>query len=274
MSGPRLAGKVAVVVGGDGGLGAAVAGALAAAGAVVLSTPAPHGDREIADAVDRAVGRHGGLHILCCAGSEPVPVPTVSGGRPAPSGVGADGTGTGPGPTLGGWDDAMTADVRRVTSAINRAAAPMVAAGGGSIITTVSTRALSGDTVDVAGAAADSAVLTFTRAAAVTLGRSNVRANVVAAGPLDTPAARSALPADYLDAIVASNLIPRLARPDDIAGLVVFLASDGAAYITGQVMRVDGGQLAHLPHYAHMIATGSTTTGGTPARSDDRETET
>ena len=49
-------------------------------------------------------------------------------------------------------------------------------------------------------------------------------------------------------------------EPEDLANTVLFLTSDESAYITGHVIRVDGGQLAHLPHYAYSIDTGMTTT--------------
>ena len=57
-----------------------------------------------------------------------------------------------------------------------------------------------------------------------------------------------------------SDLVPRLGQPDDIAHMALYLASDEASFITGQILKVDGGQLAHLPHFAQMNAMGVTTT--------------
>ena len=70
----------------------------------------------------------------------------------------------------------------------------------------------------------------------------------------------NACPPEILDVIEQSNLVPRLGRPDDIANLALFLASDESSFITGQVIRCDGGQLSHLPHYAYLMAAGATTT--------------
>ena len=64
-----------------------------------------------------------------------------------------------------------------------------------------------------------------------------------------------------VDEIVASNLVPRAGEADDLANLVLFLASDESAFITGQLISVDGGQLAHLPHYAYLQRAENVTTG-------------
>ena len=57
-----------------------------------------------------------------------------------------------------------------------------------------------------------------------------------------------------------SNLVPRLGQPSDVANMALYLASDESSFITGQILKVDGGQLAHLPHFAQMNAMGITTT--------------
>lgn len=131
-------------------------------------------------------------------------------------------------------------------------AAAMADARGGSIITTVSSRALAGDVGGLDDAAAGGSVVALTRGLATTYGKRGVRVNCVV------------VPADASN--VSSNLVPRAFRPDDAALLALFLASDDASFVTGQVLRCDGGQLAHLPHYAALVAAGVSTAGTVATR--------
>jgi NAD(P)-dependent dehydrogenase (short-subunit alcohol dehydrogenase family) len=62
------------------------------------------------------------------------------------------------------------------------------------------------------------------------------------------------------DAIVLNNLIPRAGRAEDLAHAVLYLVSDEASFVTGQLISIDGGQMAHLPHYSYLISTGAMTT--------------
>ena len=75
---------------------------------------------------------------------------------------------------------------------------------------------------------------------AMELGDRNIRVNAVAPGPTDTPGLRK-VPKEMIDAIVANNAIKRVGTPDDMADAVVFLLSDQASWITGQILCVDGG---------------------------------
>ena len=79
-------------------------------------------------------------------------------------------------------------------------------------------------------------------------------------GAVRTPAFVRACPPEIVVEIAKHSLIGRVGEPEDLANAVLFLASDDASYITGHVIPVDGGQLAHLPHYGYMMSTGSTTT--------------
>jgi NAD(P)-dependent dehydrogenase (short-subunit alcohol dehydrogenase family) len=131
------------------------------------------------------------------------------------------------------------------------AARAIAASGGGAIVTIVTTRAVSGDIRGREEAVAGAAVIAGTRAIATEFGKRRVRANTVACAPPDSDP----------DVLRRSTLLPWPGHPDDVASLVVFLASDDASFVTGQVLRCDGGLLAHLPHYAALIASGATTTG-------------
>lgn len=75
------------------------------------------------------------------------------------------------------------------------------------------------------------------------LGGQNIRINAIAPGPTDTEATRNQVGADYVQTLVKDLAIKRPGRPTDMVGACLFLLSDEAAWITGQVLNVDGGQV-------------------------------
>ncbi len=78
------------------------------------------------------------------------------------------------------------------------------------------------------------------------LGGMNIRVNAIAPGPTDTSATREVVHEDYLDPLVQSLMIKRLGAPDDHVGACLFLLSEDAAWMTGQIVAVDGGQIVRL----------------------------
>jgi NAD(P)-dependent dehydrogenase (short-subunit alcohol dehydrogenase family) len=158
------------------------------------------------------------------------------------------------------WDRSMAINARGTMLACKHAVGHMVAGGGGSIINTASNQALSGDLSQTAYGAAKGAVVTLTMSVATAFGKQGVRCNCISPGAIRTPSLLNACPPEILEVIEQSNLAPRLGLPDDIANLALFLASDESEFITGQVIRCDGGQLSHLPHYAYLMAAAATTT--------------
>ena len=75
------------------------------------------------------------------------------------------------------------------------------------------------------------------------LGGQNIRINAIAPGPIDTEANRTTTPAAIVDDIVKRLPLSRIGTPDDLVGMCLFLLSDQAAWITGQIFNVDGGQI-------------------------------
>jgi NAD(P)-dependent dehydrogenase (short-subunit alcohol dehydrogenase family) len=73
-----------------------------------------------------------------------------------------------------------------------------------------------------------------------------VRANTIVPGLIITDAVRAHLPEGVLESLGRTTLTPYLGQPDDIAHLVVFLASEDSRYITGQMIAIDGGMSAHV----------------------------
>src|SRR3954470_1551772 len=75
------------------------------------------------------------------------------------------------------------------------------------------------------------------------LGGQNIRINAIAPGPIDTEANRTTTPKEIVDDIVKGLPLSRMGTPDDLVGMALFLLSDQASWITGQIFNVDGGQI-------------------------------
>jgi NAD(P)-dependent dehydrogenase (short-subunit alcohol dehydrogenase family) len=83
----------------------------------------------------------------------------------------------------------------------------------------------------------------ITQSLARELGHMNIRVNAIAPGPTDTEAARGVVPEFALKSILAQMPLSRQGTPDDLVGTLVFLLSDAASWVTGQIINVDGGQV-------------------------------
>jgi NAD(P)-dependent dehydrogenase (short-subunit alcohol dehydrogenase family) len=115
----------------------------------------------------------------------------------------------------------------------------MRARGGGAIVNQSSTAAW---TYSGFYGLAKAGVNALTQQLAHELGGMNIRINAIAPGPIDTAATRNTVGA-MVDPIVAQLAIKRLGTPDDLVGMCLFLLSDEARWVTGQVFNVDGGQV-------------------------------
>ena len=150
------------------------------------------------------------------------------------------------------WDRTMAVNLRGVMLCTKHVVPAMVAGGRGSIVNTSSGSALAGHSIRSAYGASKGGINVFTQYTATSYGRLGIRCNAVAPGLILTPAARRNLTAEAIDMFERNCLTPRLGEPDDVAALVAFLMSDDAAFITGQIISVDGGALAHSPTYAEV----------------------
>lgn len=116
----------------------------------------------------------------------------------------------------------------------------MVARKKGSIITISSISAFTGNPGQTNYAASKGAAISFTRSLAREVGPMGIRVNTVSPGLIDTEMIASLKP-ELVDGIVKSSSLRRIGQPEEVAEAVAFLASDRAAYITGQCLIVDGG---------------------------------
>lgn len=125
------------------------------------------------------------------------------------------------------------------------AARTMTDGGGGVIINTASTSGLEGMPNIIGYGATKHAIIGMTKTAAIELGRYDIRVCAVAPGGVDTPMTRLDEFGDMnMDDFFRHQPIRRIGRAEEIAGLMVYLASDEASYCTGAVYQIDGGALA------------------------------
>lgn len=258
----RLQSKVAIVTGGGGGIGAAVARRLVSEGARVViadlfedaatAAAEPLGNMALAvqfDAADaqsvkamveRAVNHFGRLDILHnnAAMTDPVKSPQDT---------------TAPDIPLSIWNEILDINLTGYLLGCKYAIPHMIAGGGGSIINTSSNSGCAGDLARIAYGSTKAAVVGLTKYVATQHGRQNIRCNSIAPGVVLTAALEKTAPG--LKEIIHRHILtPEFGTPDDIAALVAFLASDESRYITGENISISGGGLVHQPHYADLLA--------------------
>jgi NAD(P)-dependent dehydrogenase (short-subunit alcohol dehydrogenase family) len=144
------------------------------------------------------------------------------------------------------FDRVLAVNLRGAVLACKHVIPGMLAAGGGSIILTSSVKGSTGSAYRTAYSVSKGGLDTLTKVVATGYGKRGIRCNAVAPGIVSTEAI-ILLSADQRAALREAHLTPDIGRPEDIANAVVFLASDESAFITGQIIAVDGGLAAHIP---------------------------
>ncbi len=242
-----LAGRVALVTGASRGIGAAVAKRLATSGATVVVNFAASEDaaRAVVDAIvaaggkaeaakadvadeaqvaalfDGVIARHGRLDVLVNNAGIVKDTLLVSMRE-------AD------------WARVQRVDVDGVYRCTKKALETMLRARSGRIVNVASVSAIRGGRGQTNYAAAKGAVLSFTRAVAVEVADRGIQVNAVLPGFVDTDMTAQ-VKRRAGDLILSRIPMGRYGTPEDVAGMVLFLASDDAAYVTGQAFTVDGG---------------------------------
>lgn len=133
----------------------------------------------------------------------------------------------------------MDLNIKAVFNCAKAVSAHMIAAGGGVILNTSSMVSVYGQPAGIAYPTSKFAVNGFTLSLARELGPKGIRVNAVAPGITYTDMMR-AVPKEVIDPMVAQIPLRRIGQPEDIANAFVFLASDRASYISGEVLHVDG----------------------------------
>ena len=256
----RLDDQVAIVTGGAGGIGSATARALAREGASVVVVDI---DGEGADVVVRGIESSGGVAMALSTDlSDEDQVAAMVASTIDRFGrldvlhnnaalTDSDFLDRDTAVTeldLDVWDRTLTVNLRSQMLTCKHAVPEMVRGGGGSVINMSSGAAFSGDRTRTAYGVSKAGVHTLTMYVATSHGKRGVRVNTIVPGLIITEAVRAHIPDDMLGKLGRATLTPELGRPDDIADLVVFLASSESRYITGQMITIDGGMTAHAGH--------------------------
>jgi NAD(P)-dependent dehydrogenase (short-subunit alcohol dehydrogenase family) len=254
----RLTDRVAIVTGGGGGIGGATARALTREGAavlvvdinddaaqrVVLDIESTGGraqafradlseEAEVMATIAEAVARFGRLDVLhnnaALTDSEFLGRDTAV-----------------PDLALDVWERTMAVNLRSQMLMCKHAVPEMARSGGGSIINMSSGAAFKGDRTRTAYGVSKAGVHALTMYVATSHGKRGIRVNTIVPGLILTDAVRAHLDEKMLAGLGRSILTPDVGEPDDIADVVVFLASNESRYITGQTIVVDGGMSCHV----------------------------
>jgi NAD(P)-dependent dehydrogenase (short-subunit alcohol dehydrogenase family) len=257
----RFSGKVCLVTGAAGGIGSAIAARLVAEGGTVVAVDrdaaalealAQRLDAgpslvvrrvdlarldEAAEVVEETARRLGRFDVLCNNHAETDPSVLLHDSDVVSTSIET-------------WRHTLEINLLAPVATCKAAIPHMQRQGGGAIVNTVSISGVTGDLIYSAYGASKAALLSLTQYIATQYGKDEIRANAVAPGMVMTPGATGKVDPADIERIVASNLVPRVGEPADIAGTVAFLASDDARYVTGELVRADGGLMSHISSYA------------------------
>jgi 3-oxoacyl-[acyl-carrier protein] reductase len=233
-----LEGKLALVTGGSRGIGRAIALELGRAGAEVVV--GYRTGREEAEAVASEIGGRAVEADVSDAESAKALVETAGDLDVLVNNAGLTRDGLLVRMSDDDWRTVIDTNLSSVFYTCRAAARPMMRKRAGSIVNVSSIVGVHGNWGQTNYAASKAGIIGFTKSLARELGSRNVRANVVAPGYVTTQLTE-VLPEEATAAMLQNTPLGRLGDPEDVAGAVRFLCSDAAAFVTGDVLLVDGG---------------------------------
>lgn len=240
-----LSGRVAFVTGGTRGIGLAIAQALHAAGASVAVAGR---DAERARAVAESLGeRAAGVACDVARMTEVEAAVAAAEAALGPVSILVNNAGLTRDNILvrlddAAWDTVLDANLKGAFNATRAVIRGMMKRRSGRIISISSVVGLTGNKGQANYAASKAGLIGFTKSVAQEYASRGILANCVAPGFIETDMT-SALPDEARNALLEHIALGRLGRPEDVAGAVLYLASDLASYVTGQVLVVDGGMV-------------------------------
>ncbi|MGB5628673.1 MAG: 3-oxoacyl-ACP reductase FabG [Woeseiaceae bacterium] len=240
-----LDGEIALVTGASRGIGASIAAGLAAAGARVIGTATSQGG---ADAISAALGDKGRGIVLNVSDEDSVAaaLKDIQENEGSPS-ILVNNAGITRDNLLmrmkqDEWDDVIAANLTGVFRLSKGCLRGMMKAKKGRIINIASVVAVMGNPGQANYAATKAGMIGFSKSLAREIGSRGITVNVVAPGFIDTDMTKE-LPEENRAAMLSQVPLGRLGESDEIANAVLFLASPGAAYITGETLHVNGGMV-------------------------------
>jgi 3-oxoacyl-[acyl-carrier protein] reductase len=243
---PPLAGEIALVSGASRGIGAAIAAELARLGATVVGTATSQGGADAVQTALRDAGHEGQGVVLDVSSDESVTdafaaiketvgVPTILVNN---AGITRDNLLMRMKPAE--WNDVLNTNLSSMYRMCKAALRGMTRARRGRIVNVASVVGLMGNAGQCNYAAAKAGIIGFSKSLAREVGSRGVTVNVVAPGFIQTDMTDSLSDAQRA-ALVDQIALERLGSAEDVARAVAFLASDAAAYITGETLNVNGG---------------------------------
>lgn len=240
-----LNGQLALVTGASRGIGAAIAGSLIAAGATVVGTATSDSG---AEQISGTLGPSGRGAVLDVSSDDSIRalISDIQANEGPPTIVVNNAGITKDNLVLRmkaeEWDLVLSTNLSGVFRVCKATLRGMMKARGGRIINIASVIGLMGNPGQANYAAAKAGIIGFSKSLAREVGSRNITVNVVAPGFIDTDMTR-VLAEEQRAAMLGQVPLGRLGAPEDIANAVTFLASDAAAYVTGETLHVNGGML-------------------------------